>query len=230
MLQGVRRAARARWAVVLGGVLLAACVGSANKTTVLSFADLDCKDCGEDMARALIRVDGVHKTSFDARKAELTVIADPALDVFALAQKNKPSSEDWKLVLGPGHGFYVPWDKPKEGSDVKQLASDGEDVPDLSVHVVKGKVTIMDFSAKWCEPCRKLDEHVLALVAARQDVAYRKLDVGDWDTPLGQRYLKGVKELPYVIVFDKDGKQVEAISGLDLSKLDGAVGRATGRP
>lgn len=196
------------------------------KTTVVSFTDLDCSDCGEDMARALVKVDGVHKTAFDNRKAELTVVADPTVDVFTLAQKNKPADEEWSLVSGAGKGRYLPWEKPKEGTDVKQLATDGEDVPDLTPHLAMGKVTIVDFSAKWCEPCRTLDEHVLKMVEARQDIAYRKLDVGDWDTPLAQRYLKGVKELPYVLLFDKNGKQLATMTGLDLPKLDAAVNKA----
>jgi thiol-disulfide isomerase/thioredoxin len=196
------------------------------KTTVVSFVDLDCGDCGEEMARTLIEAKGVHKTSFDKRSAELTVLADPEVDVFALAQKNKPAKEEWRLVRGAGKGSYIPWRKPPEGADIQQVASNGEDVADLAAHLAPGKITIVDFSAKWCEPCRELDEHVLALLAKRSDLAYRKLDVGDWDTPLGQRYLKGVKELPYVIVFDANGKRVDAISGLDLARLDRALAPA----
>jgi thiol-disulfide isomerase/thioredoxin len=213
-----------------GALALAACasggIPSDAKTTVVSFVELDCGDCGEDMARTLIEVDGVHKTGFDARKAELTVIADPTLDVFAVAQKNKPKAEEWRLELGAGKGSYLPWKEPAAGSDVKQVAVDGEDVVDLAPHLASGKVTIVDFSAKWCEPCRKLDEHVLKMLESRQDVAYRKLDVGDWDTPLGKRYLVGVKLLPYVIIFDKQGRQVEKMSGLDLPKLDSVIVQA----
>jgi thiol-disulfide isomerase/thioredoxin len=198
------------------------------RTTVLSFPDLDCSDCGEEMAKALVQSEGIHKTAFDKRKVELTVIADPNVDVLVLAQQNKPADEDWHLVLGAGKGRYLPWKKAPDGADVKQVATDGEDVPDLSVHLVPGKVTVVDFSAKWCDPCRKLDEHVLGIVEKRSDVAYRKLDVGDWDTPLGTRYLKGVNELPYVLIFDKAGKQVEAITGLHLDRFDAALARASG--
>ncbi len=215
----------------LGAALLLASCASGGiptdaKTTVVSFVELDCGDCGEDMAKSLIKLEGVHKTAFDARKAELTVIADPGLDVFAVAQKNKPKEEEWRLEIGAGKGSYLPWKQPVAGSDVKQVATDGEDVADLAPHLAPGKVTIVDFSAKWCEPCRKLDEHVLKMVETRQDVAYRKLDVGDWDTPLGKRYLVGVKLLPYVIVFDKQGKEVEKMSGLDIAKLDRVIDKA----
>lgn len=211
-------------------VFVVACAGGGipkdAKTTVISFTDLDCSDCGEHMAKALIKQEGVHKTAFNSRTAELTVVADATVDVLALAEKNKPADEEWKLVLGAGKGRYLPWQTPKEGTDVKQVATDGQDVPDLTSHLAPGKITIVDFSANWCEPCRTLDAHVLKLLESRPDVAYRKLEIGDWDTPLGQRYLKGVKELPYVIVFDKYGKRVDTISGLDLKKLDAALSQA----
>jgi hypothetical protein len=56
-------------------------------------------------------------------------------------------------------------------------------------------------------------------------VAYRKLDIGDWNTPLAKRYLKGVPQLPYVIVFSKTGQQVSAVSGMDVAKLDAAIAK-----
>lgn len=207
-------------------LLLTACAGGTavgGKTTVVSLADLDCSSCGSDLARALVAVEGVRKTAFNPRSAELTVVADPSVDVFAIAQKKKPADEHWRLVSGPGQGSYLPWATAKEGSDVKEVAKDGEDVPDLAPYLAPGKITIVDFSAKWCQPCRTLDARVLEMVEARQDLAYRKLDIGDWDTPLAKRHLKGVKELPYVIVFDKSGKEVETISGLHLDKLEAAL-------
>jgi thiol-disulfide isomerase/thioredoxin len=199
---------------------------ASGQTTVLSLVELDCSGCGEDLARALIKIDGIHKTAFDKRLAELKVIADPSVDVFAVAKANKPEDEGWHLALGAGKGTYLPWKEPPSGADVKELAKNGEDVPELEPHLVLGKITIVDFSAKWCEPCRELDEHVLELIEKRDDVAYRKLDVGDWDTPLGERYLKGVDALPYVLVYDKAGKKVDSIVGLDLARVDQAIAKA----
>jgi thiol-disulfide isomerase/thioredoxin len=221
-----------RWSGTLAvGLLVASCATTGSreeaKTTVVSFTELDCSKCGDDMARALITEEGVFKTAFDKKTAELTVVAVPSIDVVALARSKKPADEKWSLVPGAGKGAYVAGQAPKAGLDVKQVAVNGEDVADLAPHLAQGKVTIVDFSAKWCEPCRTLDEKVLAMLEARPGLAYRKLDIGDWDTPLAKRYLTGVKELPYVRVYDASGRQVEALSGLDMAKLEAAVTRAS---
>jgi thiol-disulfide isomerase/thioredoxin len=202
---------------------------SANtKTTVLSLQQIDCSSCGTDLARVLVAQDGVKKTAFDKHTAELTVVADASVDVLALAQHHKPKNEAYSLVEGSGQGRYVAWKEGPAGADMKVVAKGGEDVPDLAPHLAADKVTIVDFSADWCRPCRTLDAHVVEVLAKRKDVAYRKLDVGDWDTPLGKRWLVGVEKLPYVIVFDKRGRKVDAISGVDLERLDAAVEKGAG--
>jgi thiol-disulfide isomerase/thioredoxin len=111
---------------------------------------------------------------------------------------------------------------------VKTVATNGEDVPDLKPMLAPGKVTVVDFSAIWCEPCRKLDDHMAKLLESRKDVAYRKLDIGDWDTPLAQRYLKNIAALPYVIVYGPSGAKVQDVAGLDLPGLDAAIAKAAG--
>jgi thiol-disulfide isomerase/thioredoxin len=223
-------AALLAWSAAAGGGCSSGGIPADAKTTVLSFTNLDCSDCGNEMARDLVAAEGVHKTAFDSRRAELTVVADPGVDVFALAQSKKPPAEEWSLVVGVGKGSYKPWATPKPGVDVVEITTDGQDVPELAPHLAKGKITIVDFSAKWCEPCRELDAVVLDLLEQRPELAYRKLDIGDWDTPLAKRYLAGVKELPFVIVYDRAGREVARLSGMDRPKLDAAVAQAAGAP
>jgi len=194
------------------------------RTTVVSMKNLTCAECGERLARDLIERDGVYKTRFDRRRAEVTVLASPAVDVVASA-KALSTKEEYELVGGAGKGSYVAWTQPPPAADVEIVTRDGADVPDLATVLAKGKVTVVDFSAVWCEPCRQLDDHMVKLLESRSDVAYRKLDVGDWDTPLAQRYLRGVSSLPYVIVYDKTGEKIDAITGLDVAKLDAAIER-----
>jgi len=211
-------------------VFSAACSGARPipadaRTTVVSLARIDCSDCGEEIVADLRERPGVYEARFDRKRAEVTVVSSPSFDVFM--QVRKLAAEDgFEAKLGAGQGQYLEHVPFPEGADVRTVASDGQDVPDLSPHIARGKITVMDFSATWCGPCRKVDEHMVKVLGARQDVAYRRLDVGDWDTPLAKRWLASVPQLPYLIVYDKRGEAVDKISGLDLARLDRALATA----
>jgi thiol-disulfide isomerase/thioredoxin len=118
---------------------------------------------------------------------------------------------------------FEPLPKLREGADLLRLSEAGEDVPSLQAHLVRGKVTLFDFYADWCAPCRRIDAHVFRLLNAREDIALRKLNVVSWDTPLAKRHLTRIASLPYVVVYGKNGKLVRAISGFDLAAIDRAI-------
>lgn len=115
--------------------------------------------------------------------------------------------------------------KLTEDADVVVLVKAGEDLPDLAAVAPKGKVTVFDFYADWCAACREIDLHVYKQLQTRQDLALRKLNVLDWETPLAKRYLGDVSGLPFVIVYGKDGKEVDRIQGFNLEKLDAAIAK-----
>jgi thiol-disulfide isomerase/thioredoxin len=119
--------------------------------------------------------------------------------------------------------------RPPEGADVQRLVDAGQDLPSLDPHAVRGKITIFDFYADWCGPCRRVDEHVFELLKARTDVAYRKLNIVSWETPLAKRYLSNIPSLPFVVVYGKDGKPAGKMSGLKIDELDRAIAVGSGR-
>ncbi|MCA1663542.1 MAG: thioredoxin family protein [Myxococcales bacterium] len=123
----------------------------------------------------------------------------------------------------------VPPPRPPAGADFQRLVESGQDLPSLDPHVVRGKVTIFDFYADWCGPCRKVDAHVFELLESRSDVAYRKLDIVSWESPLAKHYLADAPSLPYVIVYGKDGKPAGKMSGLALHDLDRAIAVGSSR-
>lgn len=112
-------------------------------------------------------------------------------------------------------------------ADIVKLSEAGEDVPSLADHAVKGKVTLFDFYADWCAPCRKVDAHVFRMFQTRSDLALRKLNVVNWETPLAKRHLSEVPKLPYIVVYGTDGELVRAVSGFDLAALDEAIEEAS---
>lgn len=196
------------------------------QTTVVSLTKIDCADCGDQIVEDLRKRPGVYEAKFNRRAAEVVVTAAPSFDVFTTVRQ-LASVEGFGAILGAGQGKYLDWATFPEGADVAIAAKNGEDVPDLKQVLAPGKVTIVDFSAVWCEPCRKLDEHIVKLLTTRKELAYRKLDIADWDTPLAQRYLKNVPALPYVIVFNAAGEKVDAIAGFDVARFDAALAKAS---
>jgi thiol-disulfide isomerase/thioredoxin len=140
------------------------------------------------------------------------------------AEHDVPESQCW--TCHPDLAFDPVPARPA-GADLVELSHGGEDVPSLEGHAARGKVTLFDFYAVWCGPCRKLDAHVFALLRQRRDLAVRKLNVVSWETPLAERYLRDVPSLPYVIVYGKTGKRVRAVSGFDIQALDRAIEEAS---
>jgi thiol-disulfide isomerase/thioredoxin len=197
--------------------------------TVVSLERIDCADCGDEIIADLRARPGVYKASFDKHRAEVSVIASPSFDVFTTVRQ-LAAREGFDAILGAGKGRYLEGPTFPAGADVQVVTTGGEDVPNLAPVLVKGKVTVIDFSATWCRPCRQIDEHMVNVLGARHDIAYRKLDIGDWDTPLAKRYLKSVPQLPYVVVYDAAGARVAAFAGVDLGGLDAAIERGAPRP
>lgn len=122
---------------------------------------------------------------------------------------------------------FSPPKAPPKSADIAVLVADGRDLPSLEPHRVPNKVTVFDFHARWCPPCRKVDEHLYPILEQRADIAVRKIDVGSWDTPVAERWLRDVPELPYLVIYDKQGNQVATVAGAKLAELDDALAKAS---
>ena len=192
----------------------------ADRTQVFSIQGADGGDRGAQAEAEVKKVKGVKKASFDARKVELTVrLADGVGDDVVIAAIARSGL---KALPGAGQGAYVPGEAFPSGADVATLSKAGEAVGPLAKRRVAGKYTVFDLYAEWCGPCRLVDTRLREIVAARQDVAVRKLNVVDFDSPLAREMGPGFDALPYVVVFTPSGKRVE-ITGIDFPKLDKAL-------
>jgi copper chaperone CopZ len=193
----------------------------ADAIRVYSLQGADCESCADKVRDELKKVKGVKKVDFDKQKVEITVrLAENVADADVVAAVERAGL---KAVVGAGHGAYLPAEKYPEGADMKVLSPDGSAVGKLDQLRVPDKYTVFDVYAEWCGPCRFVDARLREIVSARRDVAVRKLNVVDFDTPLAKELGPRLDALPYVIVFDPAGKRTDIV-GADFGKLDKALG------
>jgi thiol-disulfide isomerase/thioredoxin len=194
----------------------------ADRSQVYSIQGVDCASCADRMKAELKKLKGVKKVDFDKHAVELTVrMADDVTDDAVLAAVAR-AEEGLKALVGPGKGAYLPFETFPAGADVQVLTTDGSAVGPLPKLAVPGKYTVFDIFAEWCGPCRVVDEKLRKVVGERADVAVRKLNVRDFDTPLARELGPAFETLPYVVVLTPKGKKIEVV-GTDFEKLDKAL-------
>ncbi len=118
---------------------------------------------------------------------------------------------------GEGRPVVPPAPSDARGLDVADVGAPGEA---FELVPVAGKLTIFDFWAEWCVPCKALEPMLLELARAHPGaIAIRRVDTSDWGSPATARHLtpKGFG-LPHLKVFGPDGRLV-----LERSSGDGGL-------
>ena len=190
-------------------------------SVVISLQDITCQSCGVSVVKLLKRKRGVESAVFDRDAVEIEVSYDPSsIEPKDLTTAIREAGYD--SVVGADQGSYAAVQEFAPELDVDWISRAGEEV-DIEVHLVPGKVTVFDFSAIWCGPCREVDAEMQTILESSSGVALRKINVVDWNSPVAKEYLQKVGGLPYVVVYGNDGRRVEAIEGLNLKRLRRAI-------
>jgi copper chaperone CopZ len=209
---------------VLIAALLAAApaLAWADRTQVYSIQGADCGSCAEAIKGQLKKIQGIKKVDFDKHAVELTVRMTDAVADQAVLDAIARAGAGFKGLVGAGKGAYLPIPDFPAGTDVQLLSKDGSAVGPLPRLAVPGKYTVFDVYAEWCGPCREVDERLRQVIAKRSDVAIRKLNVRDFDTPLALELGPAFETLPYVVVLTPRGKRIEVV-GTNFEALDKAL-------
>jgi len=57
---------------------------------------------------------------------------------------------------------------------------------DINQHLALGNVTVIDFYADWCGPCRRLSPSLEQMARSDPEIALRKIDIVNWKTAVVQ--------------------------------------------
>ncbi len=80
---------------------------------------------------------------------------------------------------------------------------------ELEPKVKAGVITVFDFYAEWCPPCKKLNKSLINLKQSYGErLVIYKLDIVSWESELVKQF--GITDLPHLRVYGEDGKPLAA--------------------
>jgi thioredoxin 1 len=104
-----------------------------------------------------------------------------------------------------------------------EVISHGAQV-DINQHLALGNVTVIEFYADWCGPCRRLSPSLEQMASSDPEIALRKIDIVNWRTPVAQQF--NVHSVPQVNVYNRAGHLVGTVMGADVDKVRSYVAQA----
>ena len=125
--------------------------------------------------------------------------------------------------------------KPKRRASAARAKSAGDNVPavqmisnggqrvNMKSITVPGKITVVDFYADWCGPCKVMGPKLEQIARADPDVKLCKIDVVNWNTPVVAQYK--IRSIPYVQVYDRNGTPIGSGSAR-LNEIEKNIKRA----
>jgi thioredoxin 1 len=104
-----------------------------------------------------------------------------------------------------------------------EVISHGQQI-DISKHLALGNVTIVDFYADWCGPCKAVEPTIQQLAKSDPEIAVRKIDIVNWASPVARQY--HVSTIPRVEIYGRKGELVGTVKGADPDQVRQYVAQA----
>ena len=194
----------------------------------LSFAviGIDCPLCAPPVTKALQSVDGVSNVKVNTNTKTATV------DV--------PSGFDkQKIRTALSNAGFAPVFAGEQAKEIQTLPADVVKTLDIVAYddghrvdvakiVAPRKITVVDFYADWCGPCHVLEARLQHFMEGRKNLAVRRVNIGKWDNEAAKQATREfhAEALPYIRVYDANGKFVKAVTGGMWDEVLAAIAKA----
>jgi thiol-disulfide isomerase/thioredoxin len=113
---------------------------------------------------------------------------------------------------------------PNRGQS-SEVISHGQQI-DIKSHLALGNITIIDYYADWCGPCKVVSPTLEQLARTDAEIALRKVDIVDWGSAVAKQY--NVTTLPRVEVYGRKGELVGTVRGANPDQVKQYVAQAKG--
>lgn len=191
------------------------------KTFEFSVAGMTCNNCAETITNGLKKLDGVIEAKVDFENKQGKVIA--ANTVTEAQIKKAIANLNFEALFGSEKIILPLTDKEKAGLDIATIKG-GRKIR-IEDHLVKDKITIFDFYADWCGPCKLFTPKLEQLLLTYPNLALCKVDMEDWKSDLAKQLTKVYKlpSLPFTLIFNDKGKLLGKIAGNHIEKVEDII-------
>lgn len=188
---------------------------------------IDCAGCAGPIVKQLQGVGGVKNASVDWKAGTATVNLADGTD----KQKLRAAITDLGFeAVFPGEKRKDLEPLPAEVVKTLDIAElPGTKKVDAAAMAVKGKITILDLYADWCGPCKVLEARMQRYMQANPGIALRRVNIGKWDNEAAKQATREFRAegLPYIRVYDRNGKFVTDVTGGMWDEVLAAIGKAS---
>jgi hypothetical protein len=82
------------------------------------------------------------------------------------------------------------------------MSIQNDDAGALEAYCIKGKNTVFEFMASWCEACENFNNAWEKSLEIPEDMVLIRYDIGSWDAPAVAKYIPEATQIPYFVVYD----------------------------
>ena len=104
-----------------------------------------------------------------------------------------------------------------------EVISHGAQV-EINQHLALGNVTVVDFYADWCGPCKQLSPSLEQMARSDPEIVLRKVDIVNWRTPVARQF--NLHSIPQVNVYNRTGILIGTVNGADFEQVRRYVAQA----
>jgi len=179
---------------------------------------MDCSMCVTTAINTLKKAKGVDSVWIDLESKQAIVFGRDQLTEEGL--KETLEKETSFEALFKGESLIPPLsEKEKEGLDI-QVIEGGSKIR-FKDYLVVGKITIFDFYADWCAPCKVFSPKLERLIQSNPNLALRKVDVVDWKSAIAKQLTRDYQlpALPFALIFEENGKLLGKVEGNNIEKV-----------
>ena len=188
------------------------------KTFEFTIEGMTCQGCVDMVTKTLENVDGVVSVLIDLDSKHAMVVAESNVAEADLREAIHANTNFEALFEGEKLPQPLT-EKEEKGLDIKVITG-GAKIK-LKDHLARGKLTIFDFYAEWCGPCKVFSPKLERLLLEQPNLALRKVDVVDWKSALANQLTKdyNLPALPFTVIFDEHGNFLGKVEGNNIEEV-----------